>query len=274
MFAGKQRGKIGIKPHFLASQAIEAMLDAGGAPTLTGQYALHWLCSHLDRNDLLPFLDVAYPFIGENEDGNEVNLINPGTNNLNFQLSFNHTNGCKPPASGNSYADTGYVIPAGNQNNVHLCAYLTEPETASNGVQIGVTQRVASTISRLSFINGRNASLFPAAIVTTNSTTNQAIGNLTGRGGVLLAQRNSGTVHQLHVNGTKFTGNTTSATPSAGEVYLFARHEYLTTPSNNLQSRARQGWASIGTAMSDAQVGVYTTLLTSYNNILARQWRG
>jgi hypothetical protein len=273
MFSGKQRGKIGIKPDPLASLFLEAVFDGGGAPTLTGQYAIHWMCSHLRRNDLLPFLDCAYPFIGENEDGNEVNLINPGTNNLNFQLSFNHTNGCKAPASGNSYAQTGYVIPAGNQNNLHICAYLTEPETATNGVPIGVTQRVSGTITRIANIIARNASLFPSAVINATSS-GQVIGNVTSRAGVLLAQRASSTVQQLHVNGTKFTATTSSITPSAGEIYLFARHEYLTTPSNVLQSRARQGWASIGTAMSDAQVGVYTTLLTSYNNILARQWRG
>jgi hypothetical protein len=237
------------------------------------------MCSHLRRNSLLPFLDCAYPFIGENEDGNEVNLINPGTNNLNFQLSFDHTNGCKPPASGNSYADTGYVIPAGNQNNTHYCSYLCEPETTTNGAPVGVTQRIPSTpggtITRFSFINARNASLFPAALVNTTSATNQATGNVASRAGVLFAQRIVSNQQQLHVNGVRFNGNATSSTPSVGEMYLFARHDWGTPSTVSLVTRARQGWSSIGVGgMSDAQVITYSNIITTFNNILARQWRG
>jgi hypothetical protein len=160
------------------------------------------------------------------------------------------------------YLRTGVLHNTLPQNDSHIASY--EISRASTTFRTSVGCRATSTTGNL--ILGTWASTSQYALVGYESNASLTLAN--SGGGFYVGTIAGASASALYRNGAgKVTTATTTRTPGAQEIYVFALND---GGSVNVPTDARLGGYSFGLQMSDDQVLAYSTAMQAFQTALTR----
>jgi hypothetical protein len=228
-------------------------------PDILTNYAIriayHDLITGLKSDAIWDVVEALYTFPGDNADSQSFN-IKPD----DYQLTWSPTGITRADFSitgdgAFGYADTGYVINSGRQNDMHMAVWLGT--NSITGIDMGTKTSTGS--ASFSQIAARaTPSLYYPSI---NGTSSAAVSN-TDSNGFYLATRSLSTTLRAYKNATEVvnTANTSFA-PGPNSITIMARN-FDTGPDS--YSDHKVFVASVGYSMSAAQELLFKNRLQTF----------
>ncbi len=249
----------------------QAFITAAGITDPTQQGAIDTLVLSLKADSLWTLMQAIYPNVGGTQNSCKYNLKDPRDLDAAFRKTYAGTlTFADTGVTGNGstgYANTHYS-PAthGTNNSVHISFYSRTNSAASN-VVIGCGAWFAA---------GNAVALSPTGIAGPGN----AYSEITGTGGINIAvadslglwtaTRTNSTTLKLFQNASELSSNATASVNISGttdEIFIHARNAGGAANFSPNES----AFETIGTGLSDAQVGLLYTAVQVFNTTLGRQ---
>lgn len=254
----------------------EAFLLAAGITDPTQSSAVNTLVEDLKAENLWTKFYAIYPFVGGSASTHKFNLKNPLDTDAAYRLAFNGSfthdaSGALPVTSGGPtdpgpYANT--FMTNKDLTNFHV-SYYSATQTAAPGSDslIGTTDYTGpNTVIALA---SRNASDQTSMAINQSSVD---IANTDGRG-FYLGSRSAATGHSLYKNGVEI-GTTAYTAAETGTMANYPLYIFSIStgsiPYNFYATNKKCAFASIGTALTDAEVLTFYNIVQDFQTTLSR----
>lgn len=239
-----------------------AFKNASGISNVNTLRALNKFIRDMGNAGLLTKRPIIYVYAAGNAEGNSYNLVNPASNKITWGASgITHSSSGITGDGAAGFGNTGYAIPAGNQNNFGLSTYILN--NVASSCAIGSARTSGGVL--LTQLYPRSSGNFDMAINNGNASATAANSNSIG---FYSANRTASNVTTGHKNSTQvITSANVSNTPNIYPLYVMAR---------NLANVAQEfstyiiGYTSIGTGLTPAEAVLESQIVTQLMRDLGR----
>lgn len=245
-----------------------AYISATGLTGSTAQQAVHDLFAALKTAGVWTKIVAGYMFVGGTYDLHKWNFKNPTNSNGAYRLTSYGT--VTHDANGVQFNSDGflntYVRTDSNpvQNNVHVAIYSRTNTAKNNTNDIGNEETNGSMWIK---VNLRNAAGNMEINMNNNIGSPASVANANSQGFYVSSRAASNQIYN-YKNGAAIGTNPVSQTSggtSDQSVYIGG------SASRSFYSNRQYAFASIGAALSDAEVAAYYTAVQAFQTALGRQ---